>query len=155
MLPSFVAGHPSAARKSGRPTSPMNNVSPVRTHMLHITPCEIVNDDGDRLRSVTRCFQHLQTYALEFENVAIATRSKCVRCFGRRAEIDRCAHAIAQFQMPGNEIGVEMSQEYVLDLERVFGSKLNVLVRIPLSTTAAVPVDGSPMRQEACARHGR
>jgi hypothetical protein len=34
--------------------------------------------------------------------------------------------------MPGDEIGVEMRQEYVLDLERVLGGKRNVLVRVPL-----------------------
>jgi len=34
--------------------------------------------------------------------------------------------------MPGDKIGVEMRQEYVLDLERVFGGKRNVLVRVTL-----------------------
>ena len=81
---------------------------------------------------MARRFQHLQANASEFENVAIAKRSKRVRRFGRGAEIDRCAHAIAQLQMPGDKIGVEMRQEYVLDLERVLGGKGNVLIRVPL-----------------------
>jgi hypothetical protein len=34
--------------------------------------------------------------------------------------------------MPGNEIGVEVCQDYVLDLERVLGRKRYVLVRISL-----------------------
>ena len=34
--------------------------------------------------------------------------------------------------MPGDKIGVEMRQEYVLDLEYVFGGKRNVLVRVTL-----------------------
>ena len=74
----------------------------------------------------------LQAHAPEFDNVAIAKRSKRVSRFGRGAQIDRCAHAIAQLQMPGDKIGVEMRQEYVLDLERVLGGKRNVLVRVPL-----------------------
>ena len=99
---------------------------------LRVAGVQIVNEDGDRFRSVARRFQHLQAHAPEFENVAIAKRSKRVRRFGRGAEIDRCAHAIAQLQMPGDEIGVEMRQEYVLDLERVLGGKGNVLVRVAL-----------------------
>jgi hypothetical protein len=34
--------------------------------------------------------------------------------------------------MPGDEIGVEMSEEYVLDLERVLSGKGNVLIGVPL-----------------------
>ena len=34
--------------------------------------------------------------------------------------------------MPGDKVGVEMRQEYVLDLERVLGGKGNILVRVPL-----------------------
>ena len=43
-----------------------------------------------------------------FEEVAIAKRSKCVSGFGCGAEIDGCARAIAQLQMPGYEIGVQV-----------------------------------------------
>jgi hypothetical protein len=69
---------------------------------------------------VAWCLQHLEAYASEFENVAIVKRSKRERRFSRCTEIDRRARAIAQLQMSGNEIGVEMRQEYVLDIERVF-----------------------------------
>ena len=99
---------------------------------LRIAGVQVVNDDGDRFRSVARRFQHLQAHASEFENVAIAKRSKRVRRFRRGAQIDCCAHAIAQLQMPGDKIGVEMRQEYVLDLERVLGGKRNVLVGVAL-----------------------
>jgi hypothetical protein len=34
--------------------------------------------------------------------------------------------------MPGDKIGVEMSQEYALDRERVLSSKGNVLIGVPL-----------------------
>ncbi len=59
-------------------------------------------------------------------------RSKRVRRFGRGAQIDFRADAIAQLQMPGDEIGVEMREEYVLDLERVLGGKGDVLVGVAL-----------------------
>jgi len=53
-------------------------------------------------------FEYLETYAFESENVAITKRSECVGGFGGCAEVDRCACAFPQFQMSGNEIGVEM-----------------------------------------------
>src|SRR5216683_2965962 len=34
--------------------------------------------------------------------------------------------------MPGDEIGVEMRKEYVLDLKRMFGGECNVLIRVTL-----------------------
>src|SRR5882757_525632 len=97
-----------------------------------IAGIEVIHDDGDRLRGVSWSFQSLQTYASELENVAIAKRRKCVRCFRRAAQIDGRASAIAQLQMSGNEIGVEMCQEDVLDLERMFGGERDVLIDIPL-----------------------
>jgi hypothetical protein len=63
-----------------------------------------------------------------FESVAVTKRSECVGGFGRCAEVDRCAGAFSQFQMSGNEIGVEM-----------FGVAWG-------STTTAVPVVSSPIR---------
>ncbi len=40
--------------------------------------------------------------------------------------------AIAQLQMPGNEIGMEMGEEDVPDCERVFGGEFHVLIHVPL-----------------------
>ena len=82
-----------------------------------------------------------------FESVAVTKRSECVGGFGRCAEVDRCADAFSQFQMPSNEIGVEMCEEDVLDLKRVLGGKRKILVGLALgSTTTAVPVVSSPIR---------
>src|ERR1700683_324534 len=79
-----------------------------------------------------RRFHRFQAYFSKFENVTIANRSERVARFRRGPEIDRCAYAIAQFQMPGDEISMEMRQKNVLDLERVLGGKRNVLVNVPL-----------------------
>ena len=40
--------------------------------------------------------------------------------WARRAEMDRRAATVAQFQMPGDEIGVKMGEEYVPDLKAKF-----------------------------------
>ena len=79
-----------------------------------------------------RRFQRLQAHATEFQSVAIAKRCKRVFRFGSGAEIDFRADAIAQLQMPGDEIGVKMRQKYVLDLQPMFGGERDVLIRIPL-----------------------
>src|SRR5208282_2196558 len=99
---------------------------------LRIADVQVVNDDGNRFRSVARRFQRLQAHASEFENVAIAKRSERIRRSSRSAQIDSCARSITQLQMPGDKIGVEMRQEHVPDLERVLGGKRKVLVRVPL-----------------------
>jgi hypothetical protein len=81
---------------------------------------------------MARRFQNFQTDTPELKNFAIAKRSKCVSRFRGGAEIDGRAHVIAQLQMSGNEIGVEMRQKYVLNLERVFGGEDDVLIGVAL-----------------------
>ena len=78
---------------------------------------------------VSRVFRRTRPNSTDF---AIAKRRKRVFRFGCGAEINRCADAIAQFQMSRDEIGVEMRQEYVLDLEPVLGGEGDVLIRVPL-----------------------
>jgi len=99
---------------------------------LRIAGVQIVDEDGNRLRRVAWRFQRLQSHASELKNVAIVKRSERVSRFGRRAEINRRAYTVAQFQVPGYEISVEMRQKNVLDLEYVLGGKRNVLVRVAL-----------------------
>jgi len=59
-------------------------------------------------------------------------RSKRVSRLRRGAKIDACAHAIAQLEVPGNEIGMQMRQEYVLDLETVLSRESDVLFGVAL-----------------------
>jgi hypothetical protein len=77
------------------------------------------------MNKVSPLSTHVQAFA-------IAKRSKRIRRSSRSSQIDSCAYAITQFQMPGDKIGVKMRQEFVLGLERVLGGKRNVLVRVPL-----------------------
>ena len=99
---------------------------------LRAAGTQIVNKNGDRLARVPRRLQHLQADAPEFENVAIVERRERIGRLSRGAEADRCADAIAQLQMPRDEVGVKVRQEYVLDLQPVFGSKGDVLIRVAL-----------------------
>jgi hypothetical protein len=71
------------------------------------------DDEGDWLRRVTRRFQDLQPDPPEFENLVVAQRSECEGCVCRSAPSVSCAHTIAQLQMFGNKISVEMRQEYI------------------------------------------
>ena len=99
---------------------------------LRLARVQIVNDDGDRLGRVSRCFQNLQAHASEFERVAVAKRSERVTRLRRRAEADRRADAIAQFQMSGDKIGVQVSEEHVFDFEPVYGGECDVLIDVAL-----------------------
>ncbi len=99
---------------------------------LGIAGVEVVDDDGDGLRRVAGRLQRLQADASEFDGVVITKRRECVARFCRRAEIDGRARAIAQLQMAGDEIGMQMGQEDVPDGERVFGGEFHVLIDVPL-----------------------
>ncbi len=100
-----------------------------------------------------RRFQNLQSYPPELQNIPIAKSSKCVGCLRGRPQADRGAGAIAQFKMPGNEIGVQMRQEHVLDRQPILAGKRNVLVRVALrinndgGTRLLIPNDVRRMRQ--------
>ena len=61
-------------------------------------------------------FEDSQADAAEFDSLAIVQRSEGVFGFCGGAEINFCADAIAEFEMAGDEVGVEMSEEDVLDL---------------------------------------
>ena len=60
------------------------------------------------------------------------SRREGVGGFGCGAEMNSCADAIAQFEMPGNEIGVEMSEEDLFYGEAVSSGEGDVVVRVAL-----------------------
>ena len=77
-------------------------------------------------------FHYFQADVAEFDDLAVVKGSKCIGGFGCRAEINIGADAIAEFEMAGDEIGVEMGEKDVLDLEAVFGGESDVLVDVAL-----------------------
>ena len=79
-----------------------------------------------------RRLQHLQSHVAEFQHIAISKRRELVLRLRRCAQADRRADAIAQLQMPRDEIRVQVREKHVLDLEIVLGCERDVLIRIPL-----------------------
>ena len=92
----------------------------------------IVNKDRDRLGRVAGRFQHLQADGPEFEDVAIVKCPERICRFGRGAQADRRADTIAQLEMSSDEIGMQMGQKHVLDLQRMLGGERDVMIRIAL-----------------------
>ena len=81
---------------------------------------------------MARCFQNFQADFAEFQNVAVMSRSEGVTRLRRGAKMYRHSGAVAQSEMPGDEISVKMSEEDVLNFQAVLGGKGEVLIGIAL-----------------------
>src|SRR5262249_19170802 len=79
-----------------------------------------------------RSFENLQPDASEFKNITILKRRECIRHLGGCSQANAGTNAIAQFQMPRDEVGMEVGQEHILDLQPVLGGEGNILVRVAL-----------------------
>ena len=99
---------------------------------LGVARVQIENHDRNGFGRVARRFQHFQAHATEFEKVAVVVRGKCIPGLGRGAHMNFRAGAIAQLQMSGDKIGVQMGEKDVLNFKSVLGGKLNVLVGVAL-----------------------
>ena len=93
---------------------------------------EIEDQDGDGLDGVAGGFEDLQAQAGEVERVAILHGDEGVLGLGAAAEMDGGAAAVAQFQMAGDEVGVEVGEEDVADLEAEFFGVGEVLLDVAL-----------------------
>jgi len=99
---------------------------------LRFLGVQVINQDGDRLRRVSRCLQRLQAYAAEFNQAAVAKPRKGITRLCSGSEINCRSYAVTQLKMPCDKIRVKMRQDYVFNLECMFGGKRNVLVCIAL-----------------------
>ncbi len=96
----------------------MNRVSPVSTAWgCGRVLLEIEDQDRDGLDGVAGGFEDLQAQSREVERIAVLHRHERVFGLGAGAEMDGRAATVAQFQMAGDEVGVEMGEEDVADLE--------------------------------------
>src|SRR5579859_4705637 len=93
---------------------------------------EIKDQDGDGLDGVTWSFQHLEAQARKLERVSIRHRNKRILRLGAATQINGGAAAVAQFQMPGNKIGVEVCQKDMADAETQFLCVRHILLDISL-----------------------
>ena len=92
----------------------------------------IVDDQRDRLGRVTRRLERLQPHPAEIDDVAVVERRERVLRLRGRAQIDRRAGAIAQLEVAGNEVGVEVREEDVLDPQAMLGGEREVLIDVTL-----------------------
>ena len=78
---------------------------------------EIEGQYRDGLDGVAGGFEDFEAQSREVERIAVLHRHEGVFRLGAGAEMDDRATTVAQFQMAGNEISVEVGEEDVTDLE--------------------------------------
>ena len=93
---------------------------------------QIEDQDRNGLDRVAGSLENFEAHSREIKRIAILHRHECVFRLGAGAEMDRRAATVAQFQMPGDEVGVKMGEEYVPDLEAEFLRIGQVLLDIAL-----------------------
>ena len=93
---------------------------------------QVVHDEGYRLGSMSRRLERLQPYLAELDDVAVAQRVHLVLGPGGVPEVDGGADAIAQLEVTGDEVGVEMRQEHVGDAKAALVSEREVLIDVTL-----------------------
>src|SRR5258706_9926024 len=81
---------------------------------------KIEGQDRDGLDGVAGGFEDLEAHSREVECIAVLHRHESVFRLGARAEMDGRAATVAQFQMAGDEVGVEVGEKNVADLQAKF-----------------------------------
>jgi len=92
----------------------------------------VEDEDGDGFGRVAGGFEDLESDLAEVEAVAVAEWGERVLGFGGGTEADSGADAVAELEMAGDEIGVQVGEEDVLDGEVVLGGEGEVLVDVAL-----------------------
>ncbi len=83
---------------------------------------EIEYQDRDGLDGMAGSFEHLQAQPREVQGIAVLHWHEGVFRLGAGAEMDGRAATVAQLQVAGDEIGVEVGEENVADLQtKCFG----------------------------------
>jgi hypothetical protein len=93
---------------------------------------EVEQENRDRFDRVPRSLQDLQVQSRELERIAVFHRDKLVLGLGSRSEADLCAAAVAQLEMSGEKVGVEVSEKNIADLHSQLLGVVQVLLNIPL-----------------------
>jgi hypothetical protein len=77
-------------------------------------------------------FERLEPDASELDAIAGLQRRECVLGLRGGAQVDRRAGPVAQFQVSGEEVGVEVRKEYVRDAQVVLVGQGQILIDVPL-----------------------
>jgi hypothetical protein len=81
---------------------------------------------------VARCLERGQADLAELDDIAVRERRKRILGPGPGAEINADTGPVTQLQVAGDEVGVKMRKEDVLDSQAVFGREGEVLIDITL-----------------------
>jgi hypothetical protein len=93
----------------------------------------IENGDADGLRRVARRLQNLQPDAgAQAHGIAVLHRREAVFRSRAGAQVNGSAHAIAQLQVAGDEVGVRMCQKDVAYLEALLLGIFDIPIHVPL-----------------------
>ena len=93
----------------------------------------VVDDERDRLRRVTRSLERLECHArAQLQHVTIRQGLERKLRLSARAEADRRADLITQLEMSRDEIGMEVGQDRVANLEPLLLRIGDVLVDVTL-----------------------
>jgi hypothetical protein len=76
--------------------------------------------------------QHLEAHPSKGQPLAVAQRRELVLGVRATAEVDPGTLAVAQFEMPGDEIGMKVSQEHVPDPTAQPVGVLHILINVTL-----------------------
>src|SRR6185437_3221197 len=112
-------GSPAKRSAQIRPADVSNEecVAGKNREWLRLTLRAIEYQNGDGLNRMARCLQHPEAHPWKLERVAVGHRDKFVFRLGATAQVDRGAALVAQLEMTGDEIGVEVREEDVPDFE--------------------------------------
>ena len=75
----------------------------------------VIDQDRDRLRRVPGRLEHGHPHRAELHRVTVGHRRERILGLGPRAEVDDGAGALAQLEVAGDEVRVEVGQEHVAD----------------------------------------
>ena len=110
----------------------------------------VVHDEADALRSMSGRLEGHDAHAPHLDGVPVMQRMKRELGGCSRSQVDLRSDPLAEFQMPGEEVRVEVGQEDVGDADAEFGSVRDVLVDVALGID-----DGGPARRHIRDQIGR
>jgi hypothetical protein len=102
-----------------------------------------------------RGLDHFEPQPRKLQPVAVLHCHEGIFRLSARAKIDGCAATVAQFEMAGHKIGVEMREKDMADLQSQFSGVSQILLNIALRIHDDSGLRSSPTRYDAWARQPR
>jgi hypothetical protein len=93
---------------------------------------QVVDDDRHRLGGMAGCFEDRQSDRAELDDIAVVQWRGRILRFRRLADVDAGAGPIAQLEVTGDEIGMQVGEEDVSDTQPVLRRERHVLIHVAL-----------------------